>query len=283
MPEPAMRDPGLETALQQMRAQGSVTLLLDDARRLSERTGRSRAQVEYAALRAGLAPARYQRNLGTIGVEGQIRLLEATVAVVGAGGLGGWIVEGLARMGIGRLIVIDSDAFEESNLNRQLGCTERTLGRPKAMCLAERIAEVNGSVQVVPHVARFTAETAAELLREAEVVVDALDSFPARLALQAAAAELAMPLVHGAIAGYTGQVMTILPGDAGLEALYAHRTLPERGVETEFGNPSATPMMVAAWQIHEVVKLLVGQGEVLRHRVLLMDAEFGTFTEIQVE
>ncbi|MHB0857014.1 MAG: HesA/MoeB/ThiF family protein [Anaerolineae bacterium] len=282
MCEPPVSDPALEAAFHRVRAQGCTELSVQETRRLAEQFGCPRGVIECAALRVGLAPARYQRNLGTIGYDGQIRLLQSTVAVVGAGGLGGWIIEGLARMGVGHLIVIDSDRFEDGNLNRQLGCTERTLGRPKAVCLAERVEEVNASVQVTPLVARLAEDTAADLLQGAEVVVDALDSFPARLILQDAAARLAVPMVHGAIAGFTGQIMTILPGDAGLKALYPHGALPERGVETELGNPSATPMMVAAWQVHEVVKLLTGQGEVLRNRTLIMDAEFGTWTEIQV-
>lgn len=250
-------------------------------RHLAEEHGCTVRDVERAALAVGVLPERYRRNLGTIGWEGQQRLLESTVAVVGAGGIGGWIVEGLARMGVGHLIVIDSDRFEENNLNRQLGCSERTLGLPKAECLAERVAQVNAAVKVTPHVVRLSAENAGELLAGAEVVIDALDTLPTRLALQGAAAVLGVPMVHGAIAGYTAQVTTIMPGDAGLRALY-RCAVPERGVETILGNPAATPMMVAAWQVHEVVKLLVGSEHTLRARLLLMDAEHGEFGEIEL-
>lgn len=252
------------------------------ARRLAEEHGCTVRDVELAALAAHVLPERYRRNLGTIGWEGQRRLLESTVGIVGAGGIGGWIVEGLARMGVGHLIVIDSDRFEENNLNRQLGCTERTLGLPKAECLAERVAQVNAAVEVTPYVAHLDARNGEVLLRGADVVVDALDTLPARMDLQQAARALGVPMVHGAIAGYTGQVTTVMPGDAGLDALY-RGPVPERGVETTLGNPAATPMMVAAWQIHEVIKLLVGVGHVLRARLLLMDAEYGEFGEIHLE
>ena len=237
------------------------------------------AEVERAALSVHILPERYRRNLGTIGWEGQERLLRATVVVVGAGGIGGWVIEALARMGVGHLVVIDCDRFEENNLNRQLGCTERTLGLPKAECLAERVAQVNAAVRVTPHVVRLDATNAQALLRGADVVVDALDTLPARLVLEEAAQALGIPMVHGAIAGYTGQVTTILPGDSGLTGLYGNVT-PERGIETTLGNPAATPMMVAAWQVHEVVKLLVGVPHVLRARLILMDAEYGEFSEI---
>jgi len=152
----------------------------------------------------------------------------------------------------------------------------------KAQCLAERVSRVNGAVKVTTHVAWLDEHNAAELLAGAEAVVDALDTLPARLTLQKAAAQLGIPMVHGAIGGYTGQVLTIFPGDRGLRALYGEGPLPEHGVEAQLGNPSATPMMIAAWQVQEVVKILVGQGELLRNRVLLMDAESGDVTEIQL-
>jgi len=251
------------------------------ARRIAEECRCTVGDVERAALAARILPERYRRNLGTIGWEGQERLLRSAVAVVGAGGIGGWIIEGLARMGVGYLTIIDCDRFEENNLNRQLGCTERTLGLPKAEVLAERVAQVNAAVAPTPRVVRLDAGNAAELLAGAEVVVDALDTLPARMDLQRAAKALGIPMVHGAIAGYTGQVTTVLPGDAGLTALYGE-AVPERGIETTLGNPAATPMMVAAWQIHEVIKLLVGAKHILHARLLVMDAEYGEFGEIEL-
>jgi len=257
-------------------------LSLGEARALAAEYGCSLRTVEEQALLAGLAPTRYARNLGTTGLRGQVHLLRACVAVVGCGGLGGWIVEALARMGVGRLVLIDGDCFEESNLNRQMGCTEANLGRPKAACLAERVRAVNGAVEVTAHRVRLGAGNAAALLDGADVVVDALDTLPDRLTLARAVAALGLPLVHGAIGGYTGQVMTILPGDAGLAALYSEEASPARGVEVDLGNPAATPMMVAAWQAQEVVKLLLGEGEPIRNRLLVLDAEYGEVTEIRL-
>jgi len=244
-------------------------------------TGLSRREVEIAALREHVLPARYMRNLGTVGWEGQLALLQSTVGIVGAGGLGGWIIEGLARMGVGHLIIIDGDVFEENNLNRQALCMERDLGRSKAELARQRIAEVNAAVEVVVHQVQVDEAQMVQLLRGANVLVDALDALPTRLALQRAALRLSVPLVHGAIAGYVGQVMTIFPGDPGLLELYGER-VPERGIEAQWGNPAATPMMIAAWEIQEVVKLLTGRGEPLRHRLLFMDSETGTIDVLQV-
>ena len=239
-------------------------------------------EAELMAIDNRILPMRYERSLGTVGWDGQAKLLRATVAVVGAGGLGGWIVEGLARMGVGHLIVIDADVVEESNLNRQLLATASVLGQPKAKLAVARIAEVNEATEVIEHHAWADEGNLPQLLAGAAVAVDALDTLPARLQLQRAAAALGIPYVHGAIGGYAGQVMTVLPGDPGLFALYGEEAVPQRGIETRWGNPAATPMMVAAWQIQEVVKLIVGRGELLRHRLLLLDAESGTVDEIRI-
>ncbi|MBC7316125.1 MAG: HesA/MoeB/ThiF family protein [Chloroflexi bacterium] len=264
------------------RGEAAPSLSLHETHALAREYGVPVAVVERAALEVHLAPERYRRNLGTVGWEGQRKLLEATVAVVGAGGLGGWIIEGLARMGVGHLIVVDGDRFTENNLNRQLGCTEETLGLSKVEVLAQRLAEVNAATQVTPHALWLTEENAVEILDEAQVLVDALDSLPARYLLQRVARALGLPMVHGAIAGYTGQVMTIFPGDPGLESLYGETPPTERGVERMLGNPTATPMMISAWQIHEVVKLITGQGRPLRHRLLIFDAEHGEVTELSL-
>ncbi len=268
----------LEIRLKQMaRVQGELQLIdLASVRKLASELGLRAKDVEIAALRLHIMPARYQRNLGTVGWDGQIRLLESTVAVVGAGGLGGWIIDGLARMGVGHLIVIDGDVFEENNLNRQALSREDLLGTSKAEAARRRVQEINSAVEVTAHQVWLTEENAEQLLRGAVVVVDALDKLPLRLVLQDVCARLGVPMVHGAIGGYIGQVATIFPGDAGLRALYGDGQVPERGAEVEWGNPAGTPMMVAAWEIQETIKLLTGRGNPLRRRLLFLDAESGT-------
>lgn len=255
---------------------------LPAVQQLAREAGLSVRAAEIAALEAHVLPARYQRSLGTLGWEGQLALLRASVGIVGAGGLGGWIIEGLARMGVGRLIVIDGDVFEENNLNRQALATERNLGQPKAEAARQRVAQVNAAVEVLAHCLQVDEAQMVQLLQGADVLVDALDALPTRLALQRAARTLARPLVHGAIAGFVGQVMTILPGDPGLTGIYGEGHVPERGIEVQWGNPAATPMMVAAWQVQEVVKLLTGRGDLLRHRMLFMDSESGSVDVLQV-
>ena len=257
---------------------------LADVHRLATSSRRSVREVEIAALEAHVVPLRYIRNIGTIGIEGQLALLHSTVAVVGQGGLGGYVTEALARMGVGRLILIDGDRFEAHNLNRQVLSSEAHLGDDKVDIARARVAAINSAVDVVTWGEMLTRENLPHLLAEAQVVVDALDRLPTRLILQAGAQELGIPMVHGSIAGFIGQVMTILPGDPGLFQLYGGlEQVPERGLEAQMGTPATTPMAVAAWEAQEVVKLLLGIGTLLRHRLLILDMAAGTVETVYLE
>ncbi len=276
----ALDDALAALAMERANAPTPARLKLGEAHALAQQYATPLRVVEWAALGHELAPERYARNLGTVGYRGQRALLRAHVAVVGAGGLGGWIIEGLARMGVGHLTIVDSDRFEENNLNRQLMCTEELLGQPKAECAARRAQAINSAVELTVHVAWMERSNAVDLLAGAQVVVDALDSLPARYVLQGAAAEMKVPMVHGAIAGFNGQVTTIMPGDAGLRVLYGERPAIQRGIETQVGNPAATPMLVAAWQVHEVVKLITGLGEPIHGRILILDAAVGEVIDL---
>lgn len=242
----------------------------------------SRRQVELIAVENRLLPWRHSRNLGTVGWEGLARLMRSTVAVVGLGGLGGYVVEGLARMGTGLLILIDGDVFAEHNLNRQLLSHETNIDKSKAEAARDRVLAINSAVNVTIYEEFAAEETLPGLLRGADLLVDCTDRLPIRLVLQDIARKMNLPMVHGAIAGYVGQVMTILPGDGGLRALYGDNDVPERGIEVELGNPAATPMMVAAWEVQEAIKLILGQGQLLRNRMLFMDAESGTVEILQI-
>ncbi len=230
-----------------------------------------------ALLEAGQVPERYLRNAGTIGAAGQARLLAARVAVVGAGGLGGTVIELLARMGVGYLRIIDGDAFAAHNLNRQLLATETNLGAGKAAAAAARVACINTDVAVDAVPCMLDAGNAVALLTGMDVIVDALDTIGDRQLLARAARQLAIPLVHGAIAGFTGQVATLLPGDPGLERIYHPAAGPARGIETVLGNPAATPAIAAALQAQEVMKLLTGVGEPLSRKLLYFDTEYNIF------
>lgn len=212
---------------------------------------------------------RYVKNMSTLSQEENESLGTKRVGVIGCGGLGGYILEMLARLGVGELTAVDGDTFDTTNLNRQLFATEEVMGLSKTDIAVRRLRLVNSDVKVNPVQALLNAENAIEICRGHDVLVDALDNVHSRLLLQKTAAELDIPMVHGAIAGWYGQVTTILPGDDTLSKLY--QDVEDRGVETELGNPSFTPALVASLQVAEVVKLLIGRGELLSGRIFYID------------
>lgn len=234
-------------------------------------------------LQSGRMPERYLRNMGTIGIAGQIRLLRAKVAVVGAGGLGGLVIELLARQGVGHLVIIDGDCFACHNLNRQILATERTLGMNKAMAAVSRVAEINPEVQVTAIPQMLDSTNASKLLSGVDVIVDALDTISSRRMLLLTAQKLQIPLVHAAIAGFIGQVSTVLPGDRGVPALFARQTESDHGIESSLGNPAATPAVAAALQAQETVKLITGVGQPLSSHLLYFDLEYNLFEKIRLD
>lgn len=252
-----------------------------DLRGIARAHGLGPAEAERAALEGGIIPERYRRNGSTISVEQQLALLNGTAVVVGCGGLGGYVVEELARLGVGRIVAIDPDVFEEHNLNRQLFSDEPALGKPKVESAAARIALVNSAVNIVPVYERFTAAAAKRQLAGAAVVVDALDSVPVRRELAVACTGLGIPLVHGSIAGWFGQVTVQFPGESTLETLYSGFR-GERGVEERLGNPSFTPAVVASLQASEASKIILGIESGLRRRVLMIDLLSMSFETISL-
>ena len=239
------------------------------------------AAVEAAILGLGLCPARYQRNRQTISSAGQLALLKSSVAVIGCGGLGGYLIEELARLGVGRIDAVDPDLFEEHNLNRQLLSTLANLGEFKVTAAARRVGDINPAVNLVPHRVAFGAANGRDLLAGATVVVDALDNIATRLELAASCRELGIPLVHGAIAGWYGQLVTQLPGDD-ISPYLCGGAAGSKGVETRLGNPSFTPAVLASLQAAEACKLILGQGSCASGRMLVCNLLEMEFEEIHL-
>jgi len=209
---------------------------------------------------------RDSRSLATVTKEELGEIRAKTVGVVGAGGLGGYVIEMLARLGVGTLRIIDGDVFEASNLNRQLLATEANLGQRKVDEAALRVAAINALVQTEIYPERFDEGSADRFLPGLDVAVDCLDSVGDRLLLEQRCKALHIPLVHGAVGAWSGQVITVLPGDDTLCHLYGgHEALEPVGAA------SFIPATVASYQVAECVKLLIGRGDLLRQRMLYFD------------
>jgi len=240
------------------------------------------AEIEEISLVNGILPTRYQRNQEMISTRQQLSLFRSKVAVIGCGGLGGYIIEELARLGVGNIVAVDPDVFEEHNLNRQLLCTLDQLGQKKVSVAARRVKKINPAVHLQQVAEAFDNENGPELLQGVDVAADGLDSIPARLNLSRTCKTARIPLVHGAIAGWYGYVVTQFPNEDTLESIYS-RHEEEKGIETRLGNPSFTPPLVASLEVAEIVKILLQSGKLLRGRYLNVDLYHLEVNEIRFE
>lgn len=213
---------------------------------------------------------RYYKNRKCISEEDQQKLFEAKVCVLGCGGLGGFSIELLARIGVGSILVVDGDKFDPTNLNRQLLSNMSTLGRYKAEVAKERINQINPDIQVEALSIFINKDNGKSILNGQTIVIDALDSIETRKEVASMCNELEIPYIYGAIAGWYGQVSTILPGDRTLEKIYKYTGAI--GKETELGNPSFAPSLVASIQVSEAVKYITHKGELLQNRMLFVNS-----------
>lgn len=233
--------------------------------------------VHESALDSKIYPSRYIRNRSIISRREQLALCRSCVVVIGAGGLGGQVILLLARIGVGRLVVVDHDCFDETNLNRQALSGMDVLGQPKCQVAALRVRNVNPGIQVMAFQKRLNSDNAAELIGKARVAVDALDNVEDRFVLQDAVRHMGIPLVHGALAGFEGQLMTIFPDDNGLEMLYGNggNIVRKESPEALLGVPALTPSLIGTLQAMEVVKILLGRGRPFRNEMVYGDLETG--------
>ena len=212
---------------------------------------------------------RYARNQMAISKDEQDLLAKKRVAVCGCGGIGGYVVEMLARIGVGTLVLIDCDAFEITNLNRQLLSNAGTIRCRKVQIAAQRVATINPTVKTICYDKELGRDNARDLLEGCDIVVDALDSYQARIAVEKCCSTLNIVLVHGAIGGWCAQVSTILPGSCAFALIYPNGV--NTGIEKTQGNPAFTPAFAASLEVTECIKVLTGKGEALYGKLLVAD------------
>ncbi len=221
---------------------------------------------------------RYLRNMNMLSLEENESLGKYKVCVIGCGGLGGYVIEMLARLGIGTISAVDGDIFEATNLNRQLFSTVSNLGQNKALAAKLRVSKINPLVKVNSVSTNITEDNYQDILKGHDVIVDAVDDIKTRFLIQDFARELNIPMVHGAISGWYGQVSTIMPNDNTLNLIYKRA----ESVENKLGNPSFTPALVAAVEVSEVLKILIKRGEILRNKLLLIDTYTQSYTVVEL-
>lgn len=226
--------------------------------------------IEKQALEIGITPLRYKRNQSTIDLKFQLKLLNSHVCIIGCGGLGGYVAENLARIGIGNLTLIDFDIFEEHNINRQNFSNYETIGKSKVLVVKENLEKINPIINIKTLIKYFEVINDFEIISKCDVVVDALDNPEIKLALAKICKDNNINFVHAAIAGMNGQFST----NNTLENEYRNGSL---GIEQFIGNPSFSVTFAASIQSAEVIKLLLGVGETLKDKILitnLLENEF---------
>ena len=237
---------------------------------------------------------RYSRHtlLREVGEHGQIKLLEAKVLLIGAGGLGSPAAMYLAAAGVGTLGIVDFDVVDFSNLQRQLLHGTKDVGRPKVDSAADRIRDINPDVQVNKHAAALTSDNALEIIRNYDIVLNGSDNFPTRYLVNDACHMLGKPLVDGSIFMFEGQATVFMPAqpENGVEGGPCYRCLypeppPPGEVPScaEAGVLGVLPGLVGSMQAIEAIKLILGIGEPLIGRLLLIDTLDMSFRTLKVQ
>jgi molybdopterin/thiamine biosynthesis adenylyltransferase/rhodanese-related sulfurtransferase len=229
---------------------------------------------------------RYGRHLllPEVGADGQAKLLDAKVLLLGAGGLGSPTALYLAAAGVGTLGIVDDDEVDLSNLQRQIIHTTRAIGTPKVDSAEAAIAALNPDVEVVKYPVRLDASNIMEIIDGYDVIVDGVDNFPTRYLLNDATVRLGIPVISASILGFDGQLSVFKPHDGPCyRCLYPvpppAELAPSCGANGVLG---VLPGTMGLLQATEVVKLVTGIGEPLVGRLLLYEALSATFTELKV-
>ena len=231
--------------------------------------------------------ARYSRHLliPEVGEDGQQRLLDARVLLIGAGGLGSPASLYLGAAGVGTIGIVDDDVVDDSNLQRQIVHSTDRLGEPKVLSAKRTVEALNPDVRVLPYEDRLTSENVDRILSEGwDVIVDGADNFPTRYLLNDASIWHGIPVVHGSIFRFEGQVTVFSPGDGPCyRCLFPQPPPPELAPScAEGGVLGVLPGIIGSIQASEALKLILDRGDSLAGRLLLFDALGTTFDEVSV-
>jgi Dinucleotide-utilizing enzymes involved in molybdopterin and thiamine biosynthesis family 2 len=228
---------------------------------------------------------RYSRQimLDSIGYEGQLRLKNARVCVVGAGGLGSPIAMQLAAMGIGYIRIVDRDVVELSNLHRQVLYTDDDIGYVKVERAAKRLKSINPNAVIEPLAVSVNSSTAYEIIRGCDLVIDGLDSIDARYALNDACLKAGIPYVYGGALGMLGSVCTVIPSkSACIRCIFPELSDDEMPTCSIEGVHPSILYIVSAIQVAEAVRIIVGSQPMLINKLLYIDLNDLSFNTIDV-
>jgi len=223
---------------------------------------------------------RYDRQiiLSELGEAGQVKLKTAKVLVAGAGGLGSSVLTHLATAGVGHIRMVDNDRVSLSNLNRQILHWEKNIGQAKVISARNKLCQLNPQITIEAIDAEITSTNISSLTAGCDLIVDALDNPETRYLLNKTALAQGIPFFHGAVYGFEGRAMTIIPGQTACLRCLSRGA----GTETKFPVVGVTPAVIGSIQAAEVIKYITGVGNLLTNRLLLYDGLNMTFTEFKI-
>ncbi len=209
----------------------------------------------------------YSKNMGIINLEEHIKITQTKVLVVGLGGLGGFIASSLVRLGVKELVIVDFDKFDESNLNRQIYSTTSSIGKSKAEVTKKNLEDINPSVKIKKVETRYDDTIDKSILDDIDIIFDAVDNIETKLILEKHSSLYNIPLIHGAIGGWYGQVGVIMPNSNILSEIYMNKT---KGIEDTLKSPTFIPGIVGNMMISEFIKFILGKGALV-NQILYID------------
>jgi adenylyltransferase/sulfurtransferase len=229
---------------------------------------------------------RYSRQiiLPNLGGKGQEKLLKAKVLIVGAGGLGSPCALYLVCAGIGKIGIIDSDKVELNNLQRQILHSTKDVGRPKTESAKDRLNTINQDVEIIPYNIRLTSRNILDIIKEYDIIVDGSDNFPTRYLVNDACVLSNKPFSHGGIFRFEGQAITILPKETACYRCLFPEPPPPGLVPNcqEAGILGAVAGVIGTIQANEVLKFILGLGDLLSGRLLVFNALDSSFRQVKV-
>ncbi len=212
-------------------------------------------------------PIQFRENLGVVSENDFLKLKKIKVIIVGLGGLGGNLVNNLVRLGVHNLLLVDDDVYEESNLNRQLFSNLNNIGKAKVEVVEDELKKINKAVNVDISITRIQ-EIDIATLKKYDCIIDTVDNPDTKIYLSNIKDKLNIPLLHGACAGWYGQVGWFLPGSDIVNEVYINKN---KGMEKDLMNPSFTPSVVASIMASEFLKMIQNLENTTINELLLID------------
>lgn len=221
---------------------------------------------------------RYDRQIDIIGIDGQKKLARARVVVLGAGGLGSPVILYLAAVGIGRIIVIDSDRVSLTDLNRQVIYVEDDIGKKKVEVACERIKRLNSSIDIECLDLKFDEDNGGDIVKKADIIIDALDNWETRYTLNRLCVKHQKPFVHAGVYEWYGQLTTIMPGKTPCLQCIMAKPLPKRRIPVI----GVTSGILGILEATEAIKYLLGLGQLLLGKLLIIDLLSNEFRIVSI-